>query len=134
MPTSKCLCGEIELKFDAEMQAKALCSCTNCQQTSGSAYSVNLVFPKGSMTATKGNVKVYQNKGDSGNELKRCFCATCGSPLYSEAADGTYYVKGGNMQEDKGLEGKPNLSIFCRSRPDWATPKEAGDSLPGSTA
>ncbi|KAJ7923598.1 Mss4-like protein [Mycena leptocephala] len=77
-----CLCGQttIELKSTHPAQVRIVCHCTDCRQTSGSAFSTNVLEPKKDVTIT-GPVKEYSIKAASGNTVTRVFCGNCGSAI-----------------------------------------------------
>ncbi|KAJ7913704.1 Mss4-like protein [Mycena leptocephala] len=77
-----CLCGQttIELKSTHTAQVRIVCHCTDCRQTSGSAFSTNVLEPTKDVTIT-GPVKEYSIKAASGNTVTRVFCGNCGSAI-----------------------------------------------------
>jgi hypothetical protein len=78
-----CNCGAIRYRIDSEPFAVAVCHCENCRLQSGSAFSVNLIVKARTMTV-EGTLAMYEDsRTDSGNPLRREFCATCGSPIRS---------------------------------------------------
>ena len=79
-----CLCGQVRFSGDAEPAFQAICHCKNCQKQAGTAYSVVIGVPSAAITLT-GEVKTYQDTGDSGGTVDRNFCPACGSPLFSAA-------------------------------------------------
>ena len=57
---------------------------------------------------------------DSGNRMRRRFCATCGTPLFSEAESRPHliYVRAGSF-DDPDLA-RPAMTIWTKSAPQWA--------------
>ena len=44
-----CLCGTVRYECSAEPLMTAVCHCTHCQKTSGSAFSINIGVPADSV-------------------------------------------------------------------------------------
>lgn len=80
----QCHCGAVQWKvdLDADSQAHILCHCEACKLQSGGEYTLNTLAPKDAFTLTKGDLKVYTYKGDSGNPVDCYFCANCTSSPY----------------------------------------------------
>ncbi|KAK8108037.1 uncharacterized protein PG998_010050 [Apiospora kogelbergensis] len=92
----KCLCGAVEIKAEGESMTTVACSCTNCQTCGGTTYTVNLVYPKDTVTVTSGmeDIREYEDKNtDSGRTVLRRFCGRCGSGVFSQAEDGRLFIK-----------------------------------------
>ncbi|KAJ7197951.1 Mss4-like protein [Mycena pura] len=75
-----CLCGETTVEVASTHEAQIVCHCTDCKQTSGSAFSTNILAPKDGVKIT-GPVKKFDIKAKSGNTVTRVFCGTCGSAI-----------------------------------------------------
>jgi hypothetical protein len=125
--TGGCLCGKVRYEIEGEPMFTALCHCTNCQKQGGAAFSVN-VLVKDAQLKINGDLKTFEDKGDSGNKVYRRFCDTCGSPIISElgASPGMIAVKAGTLDDTSGL--KPAAQVYCVSRQDWVV---LPDSIPG---
>lgn len=59
----KCLCGAVEIKAEGESMTTVACSCTNCQTCGGTTYTVNLVYPKDTVTVTSGMEDIREYEG-----------------------------------------------------------------------
>jgi hypothetical protein len=98
----------------------ALCHCSHCQKTAGSAFSTVLLVPEGAVTVD-GPVSRYDDQADSGMAVQRIFCGNCGAPVET-ASEGT---RGQQLRLIKaGLfagvgEFAPHAEIFCASRRSW---------------
>lgn len=74
---------------------------------------------------TKGTVKEFAKKANSGNTISSYFCADCGTTLWrqSEATPDTKIVKVGTLDDEGALEdAKPVLETFVVRRPTWVLP------------
>ncbi len=119
-----CLCGQVRFTVTDDAPTLALCHCTHCQKTTGSAFSVNALSPSAKLRVS-GPLKAFDDIGDSGKPLKRWFCSQCGSPIWTEAdaMPDTAIVKASAFDDTSWI--KPALEIFCDSRQAW-TPKIEG--------
>ncbi|KAF3014296.1 hypothetical protein E8E14_012191 [Neopestalotiopsis sp. 37M] len=133
MAKGTCLCQGIEITTSIEPKATVACSCTSCQACSSAPFTINLVYPKGTIEVTKGkeHVKIFKETAESGNEVLRHFCDTCGNAVYTQAVDGTCYVKAPVM---KGLHNDPVAHIFTRNLPAWAEDVKTGDRKKGGAS
>ncbi|KAF8317706.1 hypothetical protein DL93DRAFT_2165554 [Clavulina sp. PMI_390] len=97
----KCLCGAVTITIKSTHTEQIACHCTDCQHTSGSTNSLNIV-PKLEDVTFEGPVKEYGSKGGSGYTVVRKFCEVCGSSLShgSEALEGAIAIHTGNFPED----------------------------------
>jgi len=124
--TGGCLCGQVRYELTADPLMCVTCHCKNCQRQAGSALSIIIGVPEGTIERT-GEVKTYNDTGDSGATVKRQFCPECGSPLFSIVAHppGVVFVKAGTLDDTSSL--KPSLHCYTKSKQDWV---ELGD-VPG---
>ena len=121
MPEIKgsCLCGAVRYHSDAEPVLAAICNCKNCQRQSGSAYSVVVALPKGSIVMDAAVPDTFDDVGETGMAVRRRFCSSCGSPIFSEV-DSTPeldYLKAGTLDDTSWLE--PQVNIWCDSEQHW---------------
>ncbi|KAK4046236.1 hypothetical protein OIV83_006215 [Microbotryomycetes sp. JL201] len=79
--TGSCLCGQSTVKVSSDHDAQIACHCTDCQRTSGSAFSTNFLV-KFDDAKFDGPIKEYQSAAASGATVTRGFCGNCGCALY----------------------------------------------------
>ena len=117
--TGGCLCQAVRYRITAEPLATRICWCRVCQYLSSGNGSVNLRFAR-SAVSVEGRVREYQSIADSGNRMRRSFCPTCGTPMFSEsdALPDLFVVRAGTLDEPQTA--KPSLNIWTRSAPAWA--------------
>jgi len=117
--TGQCLCGAMKYEVSADPIRSSICHCSHCQKASGSAYSINIIIPREAFKIIGKTLVTYLDRGGSGKELRRYFCSTCGSPLYTEtdAMPNFTIVKAGTLNDTTNF--KPNINIFCESKMDW---------------
>jgi hypothetical protein len=68
MPEYKghCHCGEVAWTAEIPEERHVLCYCGACKAQSGGEFTLNQIIPKDNFNLTKGDLKVYTYKGDSG--------------------------------------------------------------------
>jgi len=122
-----CLCGAIRYSSDAAPLMTAACHCRNCQRQSGTAFSVVIAVPKGSLKFEGREPASYADTGDSGLAVNRRFCSTCGSPILSEAAatPAMDWLKAGTLDDTSWVQ--PQVNIWCESAQPWVP---MGDAIP----
>ena len=85
---------------DDGRQVPALCHCSDCQRTSGSAYYAAYVVPRNSLVITKGDPGRFDSVGDSGRPISRLFCRDCGSKVWAETGSGQFASVNGLSLDD----------------------------------
>jgi hypothetical protein len=114
-----CLCGKVRYRAEGTPLSVAICHCTNCQRNTGSAFSVNVIFPKEALTM-EGSPAIYEDVGDTGNVVRRVFCGTCGTPLESRSvfsAPGYAVLKSGSFDDPSVFV--PDSEVYCVTAMPW---------------
>lgn len=124
--TGGCLCGKVRYEMTTDPLMCVTCHCKNCQRQAGSALSIIVGVPEGSVEV-QGEVKTYNDTGDSGATVKRQFCGDCGSPVFTrvEHPPGVMFIKAGTMDDTSSL--KPSFHCYTKSAQNWV---DLGD-IPG---
>ncbi|MGI9223893.1 MAG: GFA family protein [Woeseiaceae bacterium] len=129
MPTEyegACHCRKVRYSFAAAPEATFFCHCNDCQRTTGSPFSVELMVSSASFEV-EGELATYTVVGDSGKHVHRRFCPRCGSGIYLEcdADPGYVFLKAGTLNDAGWV--KPDMHIFTVATQPWAN---VADSLP----
>ena len=115
-----CLCGAVRYELDWPPMALVTCSCSNCQKQSGSALSVVAYCRRDALRVT-GELATYVDHGDSGKEVWRRFCPSCGSPVITDTPDaeaqGVIFIKAGTLDQTRDLE--PTTHVWTQSAQRW---------------
>ena len=121
-----CRCGSVRYTCNAEPIFVGHCHCRDCQYASGGAYSSIVGVPTAAVDMT-GDLAGFTVTADSGNELTRKFCPTCGSPILTELLSNPsmLVLKAGTLDDSSWL--KPAMHIWRGSSPEWA---ETSGKLP----
>ena len=119
-----CLCGAVTYSCDAEPILVGLCHCTSCQKGSGSAFSTNVVLPRGSVEVD-GELAIFEDVSDDGRPVLRSFCGNCGSPIISRSAGlpDLEFIKAGTLDDTSWI--KPTAEIWCESAQAWVEVDES---------
>jgi len=96
-----------------------VCWCRDCQYLGAGSGTVNACFRRAEFTVT-GQTSDYSSVADSGNQMHRRFCPSCGTPLFSEAEARPHliFVRVGTF-DDPDLA-NPAMTIWTSSAPRWA--------------
>lgn len=116
--TGGCLCGKVRYSADAEPAFTALCHCRNCQKQTGSAFSTVVAVPEAALNVT-GELKTYEDKGESGQPILRRFCPECGSSVMAEAKvmPGLELIEAGTLDDPSWVT--PAMQVWCNSAQPW---------------
>ncbi len=109
--TASCLCGDLRITVDGDPARVNMCSCTECQRRSGSAFQLGTFFQESQIKAIEGESRIYTRTGGSGNAIDLHFCPTCGVSVYFRPAARPSIV---------GIHGG------CFADPDFPAPNTAG--------
>lgn len=113
-----CLCGAVRYRAEAAPVIQAVCHCRNCQRQAGSGWSMIVGVPAATLQVS-GEVRTYQDSGESGGAVRRQFCPTCGSPLFSHvaASPDLVFIKAGTLDDTSGFT--PQVQVWTDSRQHW---------------
>jgi hypothetical protein len=113
-----CLCGKVRYSFEGDPLLCVTCHCKNCQRQAGSALSVIIGVPEAAVSY-EGEVTTYNDTGDTGATVRRQFCGTCGSPVFTrvETPPGMMFIKAGTLDDTSTL--KPAFHCYTKSKQDW---------------
>ncbi|MES2490387.1 MAG: GFA family protein [Pseudomonadota bacterium] len=116
--TGHCLCGAVSFKLTAEPLATRICWCRDCQHLASNG-TVNLLVPTEALTIS-GTLAEYIKTADSGNEITRQFCPSCGTHLFAKSSARPQFrvLRVGNLDKPSSIQ--PNMNIWTSSAPTWA--------------
>ena len=130
--TGSCHCASIRFEAEIDPELVSICSCTDCQVFSSSAFRVSVGVPSDNFRLISGMYKVYVKSAESGTRRRQAFCGDCGTPIFSSAdADPppVYTLRIGTLSERALLV--PKRRVWCRSAFGWLSDIE---SIPGFPA
>ena len=106
--TAHCACGNLTVTTRGEPLDVYLCSCTDCQRGTGSAFSYAALFPEAAVTIA-GERRQYSQYGNSGRAVDSDFCPTCGTAIAFRA---------------EGLPGFVGVPVGCFADASFAAPSK----------
>ena len=111
-----CQCGQIRYEIVGKPLRLAICHCRDCQKQSSSAFGMSLTVHPQQFQITKGAVKRFEWRCDSGRTKSCTFCPNCGTRITHES-DGSISVKAGSLDDTSGLH--PDAHYWTARRQKW---------------
>jgi hypothetical protein len=116
-----CLCGAVRYESDAEPINERVCHCRACQKAIGTAFNARLLFRADDVT-----VQGSYERFNSSEDLERCFCARCGTTLFSSRrSSGLLGITAGTLDDPSAFQ--PTMHFWTSSRQPWV---KLDDGLP----
>ncbi|MGE0684944.1 MAG: GFA family protein, partial [Candidatus Binatia bacterium] len=114
-----CACGAIRYECTAEPLYMGNCHCRDCQRATGSAYFAAVGISATAFRLTTGAPAFYVMLADSGNTMRRAFCAQCGSPTFlTNSVRPTLVVLYAGSLDDPSWV-RPVRDIYTASAQPW---------------
>lgn len=117
-----CLCGSTSFEVSNAFEKLFLCSCDQCRQITGSAFSSNLFVDIDGFEwlGGAGDIVHFQLPG---RDISKSFCRTCGSGVPWANGNGTkMIVPAGSLSEPADVAER--VRIFASELPLWASDLE----------
>ncbi len=116
----RCHCGAIAFEAEVDPAKTTICHCTDCQMLSGTAYRTGVPADAKTFVLKSGTPRVYVKTAQSGRRRQQAFCADCGTPIYSAAAENppTYTLRVGTLAQRAQIA--PVRRIWCGSALPWS--------------
>lgn len=133
--TGHCSCGAITYTCDAEPVLTGLCHCRDCQRQTGTASSLVVAVPAGSLHISGDTLASFATIGEEHQtNTNRFFCTGCGSPIVSrvDAMPDLEFIKAGTMDDTSDLE--PTVEFYTRSAHAWAEPVPGASRMERASA
>jgi hypothetical protein len=114
-----CHCGHITYEAEIDPETVGICHCTDCQNLSGSAFSISVPAAREAFHLRTGQPKIYVKTADSGTKRAQAFCPECGTRIYAAAVSDpqTFNIRVGTVRQRAEL--RPKRQIWCRSALPW---------------
>jgi len=115
-----CLCGAVRYTMVWPPLDLVTCSCRHCQKQSGGALSVVAIVGR-DMLEVEGDLATYDDIGNSGQDVWRRFCPSCGSPILTDTPmateAGVRFVKAGTLDDTTDLQ--PSSHYWTERAQTW---------------
>src|SRR5688500_5041139 len=105
--TATCVCGALRITVRGEPRRVYVCSCLDCQATTGSVMAYRAIFGDEEVVTTEGEGRRWRRTSASGRWLDQTFCPNCGTVLWMTA---------------EALAGARSVSAGCFRDPDFPPP------------
>lgn len=124
-----CRCGAIRFTISVEPVMARACWCRDCQYFATGNAAVNIVVAQSALHVN-GTPACYESQADSGNHMRRSFCADCGTPLFSQSLENVEFlvVRVGALDDAGDI--RPQVTIWTDSAPAWAVIDSSRPSFP----
>lgn len=119
--TGGCLCGSLRYAAEGEPRSVGKCYCTDCQKETGTGHMTFAVFAADAVSLS-GDASRYVRTGDSGHEVDRVFCPSCGTTVvgFPKGLGPVAAVRAGTLDDPSGLSAK--FAVYGRSAQPWDAP------------
>ena len=127
MLSGSCLCGCVRYEIDGKLGPVGHCHCVTCRKAQGGAFVTNAPVRLKYFQLLSGADSVAEYESSPGK--KRCFCRSCGSPLWSrrESEPEILRIRLGLLDSDP--ERRPLAHVWVSEKAPWF---EITDALPQS--
>ena len=95
------------------------CHCRDCQRATGTGAACVLYVSVKAFRLTQGSLAYHYTPGLDGEENKRGFCATCGSPLTGGESDTAIGIHAGSLDDPSAFH--PQFDIHVVDAQPWET-------------
>jgi hypothetical protein len=116
--SGQCLCGAVRYRGEAEPRFQGKCYCTDCRKLSAAGHAAMMGFAADAIRVT-GELKEFRSKADSGADVTRAFCPTCGTGICSRNSrmPGLIFLRASTL-DDPGLF-SPQMIVWAARAPAW---------------
>ena len=131
--TGGCLCGAVRFSGEAEPVIQLKCHCTDCRRTAGAGHAAVIGVPEKSVSFS-GEIRSYRSLADSGRQITRGFCPTCGAGICNrpEAAPGLVFVRASSLDDPDQFT--PQMNAWTASAAAWDAVTPGIPSFPKNPA
>jgi hypothetical protein len=117
-----CLCGAVSFEVINTFEKLFLCSCDQCRQITGSAFSSNLFVRTDAFDWLRGAGDIVNYQVPE-RDISKAFCRICGSGVPWKSGSGTMMIiPAGSLDEPLNIAER--FRIFISERPEWASDLE----------
>ena len=116
--SGQCLCGAVRYRGETEPQFQGKCYCTDCRKTSAAGHAAMMGFAAGAIRIT-GDVTEFHSRADSGADVIRAFCPTCGTGIHSRNSKmpGLIFLRASTLDDPNLFT--PQMIVWAARAPAW---------------
>jgi hypothetical protein len=113
-----CLCGSIRYTVIGPSLFESQCCCKDCQKATGTGHTTIIGIHR-SQLRVEGTPTTFTNRGESGGEVTRHFCGTCGGRLYTsgDLPGEIVMIQAGSLDDPNVVT--PSKVIYHRDAVAW---------------
>jgi len=114
----QCHCGHVLFGFSGKAITCYACHCTDCQKSSGTAFSTNMLVERVELTHVSGTTEIIEYEFNN-RVLQRHQCCRCATALWLNYSDKIKYasIQTGTFQSQDWFE--PIAHLWLRSSLPW---------------
>jgi hypothetical protein len=114
-----CLCGEVRYVLRGPALFVSQCCCKDCQKATGTGHTTIVGVHRSQLEIRTGAPRTYRSRGDSGGEVIRHFCGTCGGRLYTSGTlpGEVVMVQAGSLDDPNRI--RPESVIYVKDALIW---------------
>jgi hypothetical protein len=114
-----CLCGQVRYSILGAPIYVTQCCCKDCQKATGTGHTTIIRIHESQLKIRSGQLAVYTCKGDTGGQVHRHFCGTCGGRIYTsgDAPGAEIMVQAGSLDQPDQVT--PSSVIYVKDRVAW---------------
>ena len=113
-----CLCQSITFTISGDLRSARFCHCNHCTTFAGTSPATWAMADSSNLAVTSPDPRI--SKFDSGRGL-RCFCSTCGAPVWFESKDYPDIVAIPLGALDTGDIPAPEMHLWVQSKRGWCS-------------
>ena len=116
--SGQCLCGAVRYRGETEPQFQGKCYCTDCRKTSAAGHAAMMGFAADALRIT-GDVTEFHSRADSGADVIRAFCPTCGTGIHSRNSKmpGLIFLRASTLDDPNLFT--PQMIVWAARAPAW---------------
>lgn len=122
-----CLCKALKFRITGSLRATRNCYCANCRKFAGTNPAVWAMAETADLEVLSREAPV--SRFDSGRGI-RCFCTTCGTPVWFESKDFPVIIGIPLGVLDGGKPPPPEMNLWTDSKQPWCTIDTELNSFP----
>jgi hypothetical protein len=117
--TGGCSCGAVRYVVTRAPLAVYACHCTDCQRSSGTAFTLSMLLDRATFEVTQGEAVPYAARMAHGAPASGCMCGDCGTRLWRVARTQQHLMmlRAGTLDKTGWL--RPVAHFWTRSAQPW---------------
>jgi hypothetical protein len=116
--SGSCLCNQVKFTVNGPFKLFALCHCSRCRKSTGSAHTSNIFTQADRINWISGDTLVKRYELPDAKRFTKAFCSQCGCPVPCISRDGKrLLIPAGCLDDDPAI--RPHVRIYCADKAPW---------------